>query len=263
LRSAPISPDVRITPNPVAGDPRQYDVAGVVSDTRYASVHSFSGPGGSTTHFVVVDKWGNMVSYTNTIESGYGAGMFAGYYPAGCSDTSCFKSFGFLLNNELTDFNFTPSVNPFTGAPATNDVAPGKRPRSSMGPSMIFDAKGNPIIAYGSPGGSTIINSVFNVTLNLLDHGMSIDQAIDAPRISITSAGGSVSIDEGNPASPTPFPAASINGLRSLGYTVNAPADIGSVQIVLVDSHTGKQYGGADARREGTVIGLPRPGGKK
>lgn len=169
-----------------------------------------------------------------------------------------------LLNNELTDFSFTPSINPFTGDPATNDVEPDKRPRSSMTPAMIFNADGDAIIAYGSPGGATIINSVFNVTLNLLDHRMSIQDAIDAPRISVTAAGGSISRDNGAPGSKfTGFSAAAIAGLVALGHTVNAPADIGSVQAVVVDAHTGKQYGGADARREGTVIGLPRPGGKK
>jgi gamma-glutamyltranspeptidase/glutathione hydrolase len=261
LRSGPIAPTARLTVNPVAGDPRPYDMAAAAGDTRLAHAPSFSGPGGATTHFSVGDRWGNLVSYTNTIESGYGAGMFAGYYPAGCTEIACFKSFGFLLNNELTDFNFTPSTNLFTGAPATNDVAPGKRPRSSMAPTMIFDARGRPIVAYGSPGGSTIINSVFNVTLNLLDHGMTIQQAIDAPRLSVTAAGGSVSIDTGSPLAPTPFPPASLDTLRLLGHTVNAPADIGSVQIVVIDPRTGKQYGGADARREGTVIGLPRPRG--
>jgi gamma-glutamyltranspeptidase/glutathione hydrolase len=263
LRCGPIAPTARLTVNPVAGDPRPYDMAAAAGDTRLAHAQSFSGPGGSTTHFSVADRWGNLVSYTNTIESGYGAGMFAGYYPAGCAAITCFKSFGFLLNNELTDFNFTPSINPFTGASATNDVAPGKRPRSSMAPTMIFDARGRPIVAYGSPGGSTIINSVFNVTLNLLDHGMTIQQAIDSPRLSVTAAGGSISIDTGNPLAPTPFPPASLDALRLLGHTVNAPSDIGSVQIVVIDPRTGKQYGGADARREGTVIGLPRPRGEQ
>jgi gamma-glutamyltranspeptidase/glutathione hydrolase len=204
------------------------------------------------------------VSYTNTIESSHGAGMFAGYHPPGCAAITCFKSFGFLLNNELTDFNFTPSVNPYTGKPATNDVAPGKRPRSSMVPTMIFNADGEPIIAYGSPGGSTIINSVFNVTLNLLDHGMTIQDAIDAPRLSVTSTGSTINIDNGAPGSKfTGFSPAALAGLTGLRYTVNAPADIGSVQAVVVDAQTGKQYGAADARREGTVIGLPRALGGK
>jgi gamma-glutamyltranspeptidase/glutathione hydrolase len=191
--------------------------------------------------------------------------MFAGYYPAGCAAISCFKNFGFLLNNELTDFNFAPTFNadPLNYNPGANDVAPGKRPRSSMVPTMLFDRSGKPIIAYGSPGGSTIINSVFNVTLNLIDHGMSIQDAVDAPRLSVTSAGGNVGIDNGAPGSKfTGFPPASLQGLRDLGHTVGAPSDIGSVQAVVVDAQTGKQYGAADSRREGTVIGLPRPRGK-
>ncbi|MCC6249760.1 MAG: gamma-glutamyltransferase [Rubrivivax sp.] len=262
LRSGPIAPTARMSPNPVAGDPRSYDTVALRRDaTLLAQAEpSFAGPGGSTTHFVVGDRWGNLVSYTNTIESGYGAGMFAGYYPPGCADVSCFKSYGFLLNNELTDFNFVPSANPFTGKPATNDVAPGKRPRSSMAPTMIFDARGRPVAAYGSPGGSTIINSVLNVTLNVIDHGMTIQQAIDAPRLSVTAAGGAIAIDVGNPAAPTPFDPAVLTALRTLGHTVNAPADIGSVQFVAIDPRTGRLYGGADARREGTVIGVGKPG---
>ena len=265
MRGAAINPDARISPNPVAGDPRPYDLAEMESETKLATADVFSGPGGSTTHFSVVDKWGNMVSYTNTIESSHGAGMFAGYYPQGCVEISCFKSFGFLLNNELTDFNFTPTANPDPDNynPGANDVAPFKRPRSSMSPSMLFNADGKPIIAYGSPGGSTIINSVFNVTLNLIDHGMTIQGAIDAPRLSVTSAGGSVSVDTGAPGSGVaPFPASSLDALRALGHTVNTVSDIGSVQAVVVDAQTGKQYGAADARREGTVIGLPRPRGR-
>jgi gamma-glutamyltranspeptidase/glutathione hydrolase len=251
-------------PEATADDPRPYDTGPIGGKLDPTEV--FSGPGGSTTHFSVVDKWGNMVSYTNTIESSHGAGMFAGYYPSGCAAVSCFRSFGFLLNNELTDFNFTPAANadPAAFNPGANDVAPGKRPRSSMTPSMIFDSSGRPIIAYGSPGGSTIINSVFNVTLNLIDHHMSIQDAIDAPRLSVTSANGSISIDNGAPGSRfNGFPAASLQGLRNLGHTVGNPSDIGSVQAVVVDARTGKQYGAADARREGTVIGLPRAHGSR
>lgn len=261
LRSGLIDPDARMT-TAVADDPRPFDTGPIGGRLDPSEV--FAGPGGSTTHFSVVDKWGNMVSYTNTIESSHGAGMFAGYYPAGCAAISCFRSFGFLLNNELTDFNFTPAANadPMAFNPGANDVAPGKRPRSSMVPAMIFDGSGRPIVAYGSPGGSTIINSVFNVTLNLIDHGMSIQDAIDAPRLSVTAANGGISIDNGAPGSRFDgFPAASLQGLRDLGHTVGNPSDIGSVQAVVVDAKTGKQYGAADARREGTVIGLPRPRG--
>ena len=249
-RSALIVPGARINPNPPPGDPRPYDVAGLSSGMRLAVAEPVTGPGETTTHFAVVDKSGNFVTYTNTIESSHGIGVFAGYKNADGS----FHNFGFLLNNELTDFNTTPSVNPYTGTPGYNDVQPNKRPRSSMTPTMIFTPDGEPLIAYGSPGGATIINSVLNVTLNLIDHKMTLQDAIDAPRMSITSTASTITMEPG-------FPQSTIDGLRTLGYTVSITTpgnEIGSVQGVLVDLHTGKQYGGADSRREGTVIGLPR-----
>jgi gamma-glutamyltranspeptidase / glutathione hydrolase len=194
-----------------------------------------------------------MVSYTNTIEAPHGIGVFAGYR----NDDGTFKSHGFLLNNELTDFNTTPSTNPFTASAGFNDVQPNKRPRSSMTPAMIFTPSGDPLIAYGSPGGSTIINSVLNVTLNLIDHKMTLQDAINAPRVSITSTASTISRDNGI-APATGISQATVDGLTALGYTVGVAADIGSVQAVLVDPRTRRQYGAADARREGTVIGLPR-----
>jgi len=248
-RSNLIIPLSRLVPNPIAGDPRPFDVAGFTPSTRLAVADPVTGPGETTTHLAVVDKWGNMVSYTNTIESSHGIGVFAGFTNADGS----FRNFGFLLNNELTDFNTTPSTNPYTGTNGYNDVQPNKRPRSSMSPTMIFAPDGTPIAAFGSPGGSTIINSVLNVAMNLIDHGMSVQEAIDAPRVSVTSATSSVSVEPG-------FPAATTSGLTGLGYSVST-TEIGAVQAVIVDRHTGKQYGGADRRREGTVIGLPRAQG--
>jgi gamma-glutamyltranspeptidase/glutathione hydrolase len=245
-RGASIVPGVRITPNPTAGDPRPYESAGLKSATRLAVAEPVTGPGETTTHFAVVDKWGNMVTYTNTIESSHGIGVFAGYK----RDDGSFRSHGFLLNNELTDFNTTPSVNPYTGSAGFNDVQPAKRPRSSMTPAMIFTPDGRPLVAYGSPGGATIINSVLNVTLNLIDHKMTLQDAIKAPRLSVTSAGSTISLEAG-------IPQATIDGLLALGYTV-AVTEIGSVQAVVLDPKTGLQFGAADARREGTVIGLPR-----
>jgi gamma-glutamyltranspeptidase/glutathione hydrolase len=247
LRGSAIVPGVRSSPNPAAGDPRPYETAGLVPAPRLAVAEPVTGPGETTTHFSVVDKWGNLVSYTNTIESSHGIGVFAGYKRADGS----FRNHGFLLNNELTDFNTAPTTNPFTGTIGFNDVEPGKRPRSSMTPAMIFAADGKPLVVYGSPGGATIINSVLNVTLNLIDHRMTAQQAIDAPRLSVTAAGSTVTVEAG-------FPQATVDALVALGYTVGR-AEIGSVQAVMVEPHTGKQYGAADARREGTVIGLPRP----
>ena len=122
------------TPNPLPGDPRPYETAGLAAGTRLAVAEPVTGPGETTTHFSVVDKWGNIVSYTNTIESSHGIGVFAGY----TRDDGSFRNHGFLLNNELTDFNTTPTTNPFTGGAGYNDVQPDKRPRSSMAPTMIF-----------------------------------------------------------------------------------------------------------------------------
>jgi gamma-glutamyltranspeptidase/glutathione hydrolase len=258
LRGAAIVPGTRLTPNPVASDPLPFQSAGIEPRTMLAVAAPVTGPEKGTTHFSVVDQWDNVVTYTNTIESSHGIGVFAGYTK---SDGS-FRNFGFLLNNELTDFNTTPTTNPFTGTAGYNDVQPNKRPRSSMNPTMIFSRHGKPLIAYGSPGGATIINSVFNVTLNLIDHKMTLQDAIDAPRMSVTSSGSTISIDNGAPGSDfTGFSADTLQGLRDLGYTVGTPADIGSVQAVVIDKRTGKQFGAADARREGTVIGLPRPRG--
>jgi gamma-glutamyltranspeptidase / glutathione hydrolase len=257
LRGAPITPTVRLTPNPVAGKANDYQTASIDNGQRFASAAIVNGPGETTTHLSVVDKHGNMVSYTNTIESSHGIGVFAGY----SKPDGSFKSHGFLLNNELTDFNLAPTTNTITGEAGYNDVQANKRPRSSMTPAMIFTPDGKPLVAYGSPGGSTIINSVLNVTLNLIDHGMTIENAIKAPRMSVTSAG------TGNPNGPfvttiaieNGFAPTTLDALRARGYTIGTPADIGSVQAVVVEPTTGKQYGAADARREGTVIGLPRP----
>lgn len=255
MRGAALVPGVRLTPNPTAGDPLPFQTAGLEPRTMMAVAAPVTGPDKGTTHFSVVDKWGNFVTYTNTIESSHGIGVFAGYK----NPDGSFRSFGFLLNNELTDFNTAPSINPYTGTAGYNDVQPNKRPRSSMNPTMIFRPDGTPLVAYGSPGGATIINSVLNVTLNLIDHRMTLQDAIDAPRMSVTGTASNIAIDNGAPGgSVPPFSAETLAGLRALGYTVGAPADIGSVQAVVVDEKTGKQYGGADARREGTVIGLPR-----
>jgi gamma-glutamyltranspeptidase/glutathione hydrolase len=245
LRDDLITPGVRRTPDPLAGDPRPFETPGLAAATAIALPTPASTENG-TTHFSVVDKWGNVVSYTNTIESSHGIGTFAGY----TREDGSFRNHGFLLNNELTDFNTSTTTNAITGEIGYNDVQPHKRPRSSMAPTMLFTPDGKPFLAYGSPGGATIINSVVNVTINLIDHKMSLQQAIDAGRISVAGANSSVTLENR-------FPASTADALKALGYSVGT-ADVGSVQAVLIDQKTGKQYGAADDRREGTVIGLPR-----
>jgi gamma-glutamyltranspeptidase / glutathione hydrolase len=236
--------------NPSAGNPLPFDTASLSQRKLKLALGPTQKEGIHTTHWAVVDKHGNIVTYTNTIESLFGSGITV-------------PGYGFLLNNELTDFNMTPTFNAATGNPGANDVAPGKRPRSSMSPTMLFK-NGKPFAAYGSPGGATIINSVFQITLNLLDHGMTIQEAIDSPRITVSSPVGTVQCEVGALVplgfTPTPqFSPAVLQALRNLGHDIPPCTDapIGSVQAVIIDLQTGKQYGGADPRRQGTVVGLP------
>jgi gamma-glutamyltranspeptidase / glutathione hydrolase len=260
-RGAAIVPGARALPATLlSADPRSFDTAGLTPTTRLAVAEPGPGTENGTTHFSVVDKWGNVVSYTNTIESGYGIGVFAGYKRADGS----FRNHGFLLNNELTDFNTAPTTHPWLSTPSaavpgTNDVQANKRPRSSMAPSMLFSPDGKPIAAYGSPGGATIINSVVNITVNLVDHKMGLDEAINAGRISVTGAGSTIQLE--NRFTNLAALQQALGAAPGLGYTVLV-GDVGSVQAVLIDHQTGKQYGGADNRREGTVIGLPRSQGR-
>ena len=123
--------------------------------------------GGSTTHLTTWDRWGNVVSYTLTIEQTGGSGIVV-------------PNRGFLLNNELTDFNFAPTQG---AAPDPNLPAPGKRPRSSMSPTIVLD-DGAPVLAIGSPGGSMIITTVAQTLINRLDFGMPLLDAVAAPRAS-------------------------------------------------------------------------------
>jgi gamma-glutamyltranspeptidase / glutathione hydrolase len=123
--------------------------------------------GTNTNHFVVADRFGDVVSYTNTIEELGGSGMVV-------------PGRGFLLNNELTDFDFTP-LQP--GVPDPNLPAPGKRPRSSMSPTIVLKS-GRPWLAIGSPGGASIITTVLQILVDKIDFGMTLPQAIAAPRAS-------------------------------------------------------------------------------
>ncbi len=236
---------------PVAGDPRRWDAS--ASPPPKAPVSRPQSP--HTTHFSIVDRWGNVVSYTSTIEFTWGSGITV-------------PGYGFLLNNELTDFNFVPTADAATDNPGANDVAPFKRPRSSMAPTLLFK-DGKPVAAFGSPGGSTIINSVLNVTLNLIDHGMSLQQAIDAPRLSVTQAAGRVVCEGGAPFMQPHFDLVTQDALRKLGHiglgeagTDGCRDTIGSVQAV--DLTDGEYHGAADPRREGTVIRVrPEPAGAR
>ncbi|MFK7857979.1 MAG: gamma-glutamyltransferase [Granulosicoccus sp.] len=240
-RCSLINTDARIAEGDVVpGDPRLFDPAFTVDEPTQTGTAVEGEVGIDTTHFTVIDANGNVVSWTSTIEGTWGSGITV-------------PGYGFLLNNELTDFNAVPQANDSVEnfAPGANDVAPNKRPRSSMAPTIVLDSNDAFVAAYGSPGGSTIINSVVNMTVNLIDHGMTVQEAIDAPRIS--GGFGTVSFEAG-------FEPETLTGLADLGHNLrDEPSVIGSVQAVTVETSTGLVSGGADDRRAGTVAGLPRP----
>jgi gamma-glutamyltranspeptidase/glutathione hydrolase len=153
-----------VTPVPPGSPDGSYHPScSTITTRRPAGDHE----GLSTTHLVTTDRWGNVASYTLTIEQTGGNGMVV-------------PGRGFLLNNELTDFDFAPLT---AGVPDPNLPAAGKRPRSSMSPTIILRG-GHPFIALGSPGGASIITTVLQTLINRLDLGYSLPDAIAAPRAS-------------------------------------------------------------------------------
>ncbi|WP_082235283.1 gamma-glutamyltransferase [Halobacillus massiliensis] len=188
---------------------------------------------GETTHFSVADKWGNVVTYTTTIEQVFGTGIMV-------------PGYGFMLNNELTDFDAVP------GGP--NQVEPNKRPMSSMSPTMVFK-DGEPFMSVGSPGGATIITSVFQTIVNVIDYDMGLKSAIEEPRI-YSPTYPSIRWEEGIPADARQM-------MEQWGHQwQKTPVDIGNVQAIRM-LEDGSYVGAADSTREGTAIGLNKPGKKK
>jgi gamma-glutamyltranspeptidase/glutathione hydrolase len=182
---------------------------------------------GHTTHFVVVDAAGNVASVTTTIESLFGTGMTV-------------PGHGFLLNNELTDFDFTPG--------GANQVEPGKRPRSSMSPTIVADAD-RPFLALGSPGGSTIIATVVQALLNDLEHGLALPAVVDAPRVYSASYPGLLWEDGIVP--PV------LDAMAARGHEPAAgPSVLGDVQAARRGAD-GLWQPEADHRREGGVAVVP------
>ncbi|TDL30972.1 gamma-glutamyltransferase [Jeotgalibacillus sp. S-D1] len=188
---------------------------------------------GETTHFTVADKWGNLVSYTTTIEQVFGTGIMV-------------PGYGFMLNNELTDFDAVP------GGP--NQVEANKRPMSSMTPTMIFE-DGKPFMTVGSPGGPTIITSVFQTIVNVIDYDMHLKAAIEEPRI-YSPTYPQIRWEKGIPANVR-------KTMKKWGHEwQSSPGEIGNVQAIRI-LRDGSYIGAADSSREGTAIGLNKTAGKK
>ncbi|MEU1302883.1 gamma-glutamyltransferase [Streptomyces shenzhenensis] len=166
-RACLIKDDAVLTSPVAPGDPRHpaaCSTGGTAAPTTYE--------GENTTHLTVADKWGNVVSYTLTIEQTGGSAITV-------------PGRGFILNNELTDFSFAPA-NPAVHDP--NLPGPGKRPRSSISPTIVLDRHGRPVVALGSPGGATIITTVLQTLTGFLDRHLPLVDAIAAPRASQRNA---------------------------------------------------------------------------
>lgn len=180
----------------------------------------------STTHIVIVDAAGNTISMTSTVENGFGSRVMSN---------------GFILNNELTDFSFASHKN---GYPIANRVEPGKRPRSSMAPTIVLE-NGKPYMAVGSPGGSRIIGYVAQTLIAHLDWGMDIQDAINMPHL--VNRFGTYDLEEGTDAVRFKEP------LEKMGFKVNIrDLNSGLHGVVFADDML---IGGADPRREGIVMG--------
>jgi gamma-glutamyltranspeptidase/glutathione hydrolase len=179
----------------------------------------------STSHISIVDSMGNVASMTTTIENGFGSRLMVR---------------GFLLNNELTDFSFSSHEN---GVPIANRVEPGKRPRSSMAPTIVMkDDK--PVLAVGSPGGSRIIGYVAGAIIAHIDWGMDVQQAASLPHA--VNRFGTYDLEEGTEM------AVSVDALENLGYKTSTRALTSGLHMIAIGDGLS---GGADPRREGIALG--------
>lgn len=193
---------------------------------------AISGEVAGTTHFSAVDARGSIANMTSTIEGPFGSQLIAG---------------GFFLNNELTDFTFAPEKD---GAPVANRVEGGKRPLSSMAPTIVFNREGKPVLALGSAGGKRIIMHVTKTLIGVLDFGLPLKEAIALPNIYF--GGGALLVEEKTNL------ASMAQQLANFGQAIK-PEDLGSKVngLQLVD---GKWTGAADPRSEGNVISVDKKG---
>jgi gamma-glutamyltranspeptidase / glutathione hydrolase len=189
-----------------------------------------------TSHISIIDGYGNALSMTTTIEDAFGARQMVN--PSGVGTG------GFLLNNELTDFNYAP--NDAQGKPTANRVQAGKRPRSSMSPTLVFDkATGQVVMSGGSPGGALIIHYTAKTLYGVLNWGLSTQQAIDLPNFGAAAA---PTLLEENRFTP-----ATIEALKSRGHEVREQNMTSGLQAI--ERTRSGFFGGADPRREGVVMG--------
>ena len=190
----------------------------------------------STTHFSVVDREGNAVSCTFTLNGNFGSGIVV-------------DGAGFLLNNEMDNFNIHPGAadpgGPIQGE--ANAIAPNKRMLTAMAPTIVFK-DGRPFIVTGSPGSSRIISTVVQVITNVVDFGMNIQEAVNAPKVHNEWLPDELRIEKG--ISPD-----TIHLLRQMGHKVVIGDPMGAATSILIYQNKGTRFGAADPRREGTARG--------
>jgi gamma-glutamyltranspeptidase/glutathione hydrolase len=193
-----------------------------------------------TTHFSVIDAGGMAVANTYTLEESFGSKVVV-------------RGAGFLLNNEMGDFNPRPGVTTRGGTIGTpaNEVAPGKRMLSSMTPAVVA-RDGRAVLVTGSPGGRTIINTVLEVVLNVVEFEMPLREAVDAPRLHHQwfpdEVRGEAGLLKGH--------AGAVEALRAMGHRVNPkPSGQGDAHSIRVDPRTGRFQGAADRRLDGHAAG--------
>ncbi|HYK87370.1 MAG TPA: gamma-glutamyltransferase [Acidobacteriota bacterium] len=192
---------------------------------------------GQTTHFSIVDKDGNAVANTYTLNGGYGSGV-------------TIPGTGILMNNEMDDFSSKPGVANAYGLiqGEANAIAPGKRPLSAMTPTFVL--RGDKLfMVLGSPGGPTIINTVLQTVINVIDFGMTIQEAVDAPRIHHQWMPDRLVLEGSGFAEDV------VQALRARGHNVVVDGTIGDCQAILIDPRTGVRLGAADPRLDGRALG--------
>ncbi|MCI0641455.1 MAG: gamma-glutamyltransferase [Gemmataceae bacterium] len=193
--------------------------------------------GDSTTHFSVIDKDSLAVANTYTLEHSYGSKVVV-------------KGAGFLLNNEMMDFNWRPGITTKTGVIGTdpNLIAPGKRMLSSQTPAVVAK-DGKLLLVTGSPGGRTIINTVLQVIVNVVDYELSVEEAVQAPRLHHQWFPDEVKLEDAKKHPQT------VEALRALGHKVIPQAKQGDAHTIWINPRTGGYVGAADRRLSGKVAG--------
>ena len=203
--------------------------AGVVQGLAMAPPDGDEPEEHGTSHFVVVDRAGEAVSYTSTVEGSFGSGIMVG---------------GYYLNNELTDFSFTPTTP--DGRAVANRVEGGKRPRSSMAPTLVYDADGRLVLALGAAGGATIPAQVARALIGVIDLGLPLDQALALPVL--FAPGDALTVEQGT------YLEGMIPQLQALGHARVAPRGL-PLKTNAVQRTAAGWTGAADPRSEGAALG--------